>query len=502
MKILGIHIDHQASACVIENGKLIYYNQEERLSKLRKDGRFPFYCIDQIKQKFNKIDYCAVTGYNINTGQNEIISKYLIYIGLINDINNCYFFDYSHHLAHAVKAYYSSGFKKAIIFVVDGKGSTYQNGFESTSVFKWDSELNLVYKNLVTNVKDIGQFYSNVSEFLGWKDEEGKLMGFASYGLPNELIKKELHTNIFSKEHPEQTSENFKKYALQHKEDLAYETQTYFESRYLDIVKKHIIPGYDIIMTGGTSLNVTNNYKIRQYLPKETGLYIEPVCGDEGNSIGIAIWLLISVFKKQNINTDSISNIYLNPTYKYTISSGTDSIDNAINILLDKKVLALYQGPAEAGPRALGNRSLLLDPRISNGKDIMNKIKNRESFRPFACSVIEEKAHEWFDMTKIKTSPHMMYAIKVKDNKKNIIPSVVHVDDTCRIQTVNEKTNPILYKLLISFYNKTGVPLLMNTSFNLAGQPIVETPEDAIKTFEKSNIECFYFPEINKILYK
>jgi carbamoyltransferase len=132
----------------------------------------------------------------------------------------------------------------------------------------------------------------------------------------------------------------------------------------------------------------------------------------------------------------------------------------------------------------------------------MNKIKNREPFRPFACSVIEEKAHEWFDMTKIKTSPHMMYAIKVKDSKKNIIPSVVHVDDTCRIQTVNEKTNPILYKLLVNFYNKTGVPLLMNTSFNLAGQPIVETPEDAIKTLKTSSIEYLYFPEINKILYK
>ena len=495
MIVLGIHKNHLCSACVFDNGKLVYYNQEERLSRKRKDFGFPFYCIDQIKTKFNKIDRCVVTGYNTEPDSNDIIFKYLVHLGLLNKIQDGYSYDRSHHFAHACKAYYSSGFKKAIIFVVDGRGSDFNEGYETTSVYTVDKEIQLIHKNLFTDTVDIGQFYSNVSKVLGYKQEEGKLMGLAPYGKPNKVIQQNIHTNIFWKD----CREEFINYALSEPKDLAFATQEFFENKYKDLVKQFILRGYDVIMTGGTALNVTNNYKIRRFLPKKHKLYIEPMCGDEGNSIGITAYYIKNVLK-QDIDKDSITNIYINPKYKYPIKQGNASIKDAVKILVNKKVLALYQGSAEGGPRALGNRSLLLDPRLQNGKDIMNKIKNREPFRPFACSVLEEDANKWFDMSEIKISPYMMYAVKVRQAKKKKIPSVIHVDNTCRVQTINKKFNKILYAMIKEFKQKTGVPLLMNTSFNVAGEPIVETPEDALKTLSVSDLEYLYFADIKTIV--
>ena len=142
---------------------------------------------------------------------------------------------------------------------------------------------------------------------------------------------------------------------------------------------------------------------------------------------------------------------------------------------------------------------MLLDPRIKNGKDIMNTVKQREWFRPFGASILEEEAHKWFDMAGLKNSPYMLYAVEALKGVKEKIPSVIHVDNTCRIQTVNEKQNPVLYKILKLFNEKTGVPILMNTSFNLAGDTLVESPEDAIDTFENSDIDYLYFADIERL---
>lgn len=499
MIVLSIHKNHLCSASVFENGKLVYYNQEERLSKKRKDFGFPFYCIDQIKTKFKKIDRCVVTGYNTEPDSNDIIFKYLIHLGLLDKLQDGYSYEQSHHFSHAAKAYYSSGFKKAIIFVVDGRGSDFDQGYETTSIYKVDKEIQLIHKNLFTDTIDIGQFYSNVSKALGYKQEEGKLMGLAPYGKPNKYIQENIHTNIFWKD----ASKEFLEYILAHPEDLAYATQDLFEKKYMELIDRFIEPGYDVIMTGGTALNVTNNFKIRKRLPKKYKLFIDPLCGDEGNSIGIGAYYCNTILK-QKINHKDISRVYLNPQYKYNYKlkdnelEKTASLQDVVRLLLGKNIVALYQGSAEAGPRALGNRSLLLDPRIKNGKDIMNKVKKRESFRPFACSILKEEASKWFDMNCLKESPHMMYAVDCL--KKTKIKSVVHIDNTSRVQTVSKEFNSNLYKLLKIFKKETGVPLLMNTSFNTDGKPIVETPEDAINTLRKSDIKYLYFVDIKKLI--
>ena len=166
------------------------------------------------------------------------------------------------------------------------------------------------------------------------------------------------------------------------------------------------------------------------------------------------------------------------------------------------KVVALFQGRSESGPRALGNRSMLYTPTDLNGRDYVNKIKRREYFRPLAASMMLEHANEWFDMLGIPESPYMTFSFTCKEEKKHIIPSVIHVDGSCRIQTVTQEQNFHYYNLIKAFYELTGVPMLLNTSFNLAGEPLVETIDDAFKTFANSKIDYLYLPELQLLVSK
>jgi carbamoyltransferase len=173
----------------------------------------------------------------------------------------------------------------------------------------------------------------------------------------------------------------------------------------------------------------------------------------------------------------------------------TDNIDIAIEILLEQKPLVIFQGKSEWGPRALGNRSILFDPRNKEAKNIVNKFKNREWWRPLAGTILLEYVHDWFDMAGLKESPYMSFAVDAKPQAIEKIPSIVHVDNTCRIQTVTENQNLNYYNLIEKFYKKTNVPLLLNTSFNLAGDPVVETVEQALLICEKSEFKYLYFPK-------
>jgi carbamoyltransferase len=171
-----------------------------------------------------------------------------------------------------------------------------------------------------------------------------------------------------------------------------------------------------------------------------------------------------------------------------------------VDLLTSKNIVAIFQGRSESGPRALGNRSLLFDPRFKDGKDFVNGVKRREYFRPFAGSILEEDTHEWFDLRGMDDSPHMMYAVSCKPGVADKIPSIIHVDGSCRIQTVNEEQNPLYYRLIKKFKEETGFPIVFNTSFNLGGEPLVETLEDAFWTLQQSKIEYLYLPEYQKLI--
>lgn len=171
-------------------------------------------------------------------------------------------------------------------------------------------------------------------------------------------------------------------------------------------------------------------------------------------------------------------------------------LDTIIDLIIDEKqIVAIFQGVGEWGPRALGNRSILFDPRHKEAKQIVNSVKKRESYRPFAGSVMAEHAHEYFHMLQLKDSPWMSFAIQAKDIAYEKVPTLVHADGTCRIQTVTREQNKNYYDLINAFYQKTGVPMIFNTSFNLGGEALVETIEDAIDTCNRSEINYLYIPE-------
>ena len=177
------------------------------------------------------------------------------------------------------------------------------------------------------------------------------------------------------------------------------------------------------------------------------------------------------------------------------------SYDDVAKLIREGNIVTIYQGRSEGGPRALGNRSILFDPTIKDGKDHVNAVKHREWFRPFACSIKKEKVHDWFDLAGRDETPHMMYAVKCHDGVEEKIPSVIHVDNTCRIQTVTPEQNEHYYNLIDAFDKIADVPILFNTSFNLGGDPLVETIEDAVNTLSKSDIEWMYLPEIQKLVH-
>ena len=391
--------------------------------------------------------------------------------------------------------------------------------------------------NIHTRHAGITKVYEAVTKYCGFQEiEAGKTMGLFPYGKPNSNIPKLFKkygdltlsdANVIVPFYPrgalvnvqlidELNTEldNFKDVTqLQNRRDLAYAVQIETQDQVLELILKAVeMSGKKkVVLSGGYALNcVANYYYLNTLREKGIELYVEPVSNDGGTAIGVALlgfYTLSQVNKKFNKR-----EIYLGPQYCYSeneinkivekydanIIEATD--DNVVELMTNKNIVALFQGRSEAGPRALGNRSLMFDPTFKDGKDFVNEIKRREYFRPFAGSILAEDVHEWFDLRGMTDSPHMMYAVSCKEGVEEQIPSIIHVDGSCRIQTVSEENNPIYYRIIKKFKEKTGVPIIFNTSFNLGGEPLVETLDDAVRTLKDSKIEYLYIPEYGKLI--
>jgi carbamoyltransferase len=287
----------------------------------------------------------------------------------------------------------------------------------------------------------------------------------------------------------EVTKENHQLYA-----DFAFQVQLQTQEAVCKMIESVISTTglKKICITGGYALNVVaNNYYTVRFPDVE--FYIEPFADDSGNSIGGAMYVYRN--ETQDTTVLPIVSTFVNSAdYNLDHISGTEcSVENLAKMLVDNKSLGVFNGVAEGGPRALGNRSILFNPCNPNAKDIVNKIKNREWYRPFAAAVLEEDAAEYFDMRHIKSSPFMTQSFFVKPDKKKLIPGVIHADNSCRIQTVNE-SNGHLYEILKEFKKLTGVGILLNTSLNLAGEPLVDTPEQALDILDKTELDIIWFP--------
>jgi len=401
-----------------------------------------------------------------------------------------------------------------------------------------------IYRNAAGIVKT----YEAITELSGFSGiEAGKLMGLAPYGKKNPGLPPMYNEggivyganrNLFVPQYPQSSrydlvnipciqeareemkrdKENkidFDATKYQIVRDLAWQVQDETEQQVLKLIIQAAEVGEsnNVVIAGGYGLNCVANYK---YLDKvnELGinLFVDAISSDAGTHVGAALWGYHGMNKPKQRDTNIYNGIYYGPEYKYTDKDFEDlcrcynaeikdaTHEDVIDLILDRNIVALFQGRSELGPRALGNRSLLYDPTDPDGKEFVNNVKKREYFRPFAGSILEEDAPEWFDMKGLKSSPHMMYAMNCQPGVEEKIPSIIHVDGTCRIQTVNREENPHYYDIIKAFKDRTGTPILFNTSFNLGGAPLVETLEDAICCIAQPGLDHVYLPEYGKLI--
>ena len=393
------------------------------------------------------------------------------------------------------------------------------------------------FTSVVSGHAGIVKVYEAVTQYCGFQAiEAGKTMGLFPYGNSNDKIPKLFLTetkipvsdrSLIVPTYPNAAIVNHANYdelsdsptgddhswtEFQNRRDLAYACQTQTQEQALDLILTAVkLSGKKkVVLSGGYGLNCVANYWYLNKLNEEgIELFVEPISNDGGTAIGSALLYYYATSQ----STEPLSReIYLGPQYSYNdeeinklaeeynaiVTDATD--EDVIELMTNKNIVAMFQGRAENGPRALGNRSLMFDPTFEDGKDFVNGIKHREYFRPFAGSILAEDAHEWFDLRGMEDSPHMMYAVNCQPGIAEKIPSIIHVDGTCRIQTVTEEENPFYYRVIKAFKEKTGCPIIFNTSFNLGGEPLVETLEDALWTLSESKIEYLYMPENGKLL--
>ena len=432
-----------------------------------------------------------------------------------------------HHMSHAAHTFFTSPFDEAAILTVDGVGEW------STSSFGSAENTSIKLTNDIRWPHSIGMFYSAFTYFLGFKVNEGeyKLMGLSAYGKPkyydlilNEILDVKndgsLHLNLkyfaftYDKVMTNQKfaelfgiprrEENVKAEQIHY--DIAASAQKVLEDIMLKMVNHvHKKTGMkNLCLGGGVALNGVANYRILKEGPFES-VHIPPSPGDGGSAIGCAQYLYYIHKKQRRIIVQDHAkriqeNIYVGPSFSndeiksfleennidYEYLTREQLLQTTAKLISEQNVVGWYQGKIEWGPRALGNRSILADPRDSKMKDVLNeKIKHRELFRPFAPSILEEYVSEYFDLN--IPSPYMLFVAKVK--KPDKIPAVTHVDGTGRLQTVSREANPLYYDLINDFYKITGVPVVVNTSMNVRGEPIVNTPEQAYAMIIKTEMD-------------
>ena len=554
--IVSVARGHNGSTTLLVDGEVVFYLEEERLSRFKYDGS-PLLGLQKVFDYVDHIDHLVIC-HTHRHGPVLDWSGEDAYAGWVRKLARKRFefqtheIDTIHHEMHAACGFYNSGFESAACVIADGAGSFLQVGeiqdtcYEFETIFQasYPGDFDTVFKHVgtkqaigmteadenifITEYPGHTKMYEAVTQYCGFPAiEAGKLMGLAPYGKPNEDLPSFFNgewgnRDLIIPTYPNAALLNVARYDVlkedvkNHVEgeytdvqkDLAYKIQEQTSDRMVQLIRKaHELTGEkNIVICGGYGLNCVANYKYWKEFP-DLNIYCEPISHDGGTSIGGAKYVYNKL--KETEKPSKQESVYYGPQYDPATYEAdleglevTDtSYDDVAKLIREGNIVTIYQGRSEGGPRALGNRSILFDPTIKDGKDHVNAVKHREWFRPFACSIKKEKVHDWFDLAGRDETPHMMYAVKCHDGVEEKIPSVIHVDNTCRIQTVTKEQNEHYYNLIDAFDKITDVPILFNTSFNLGGDPLVETIEDAVNTLSKSDIEWMYLPEIQKLVH-
>ncbi len=445
MNIIGISEGfHDAALCLLQNSKILYASQSERYSKVKND---PWVHPDQ----WPKADRYQpnIVAYYEKPFRKNLRRLYAGQSWQKPRVN--YDYSFGHHQSHAAAGYYTSPFDECNILVIDAIG-------EWDTISVWKAKNNLMDKVYSRKYPySLGLLYSAITQRIGLKPNEDEYitMGMSAFGNP----KYDLEYLLWENNH-RGVGDIFPEASV---EDLAASVQVLYERELLKLIE--MCPHENLVLMGGCALNCAANSKI-----KGKNIWIMPAPGDAGSAIGAAALVLKKKIK------------WRSPYLGYPILQGVP-VKSVVRELLDNKVCGIANGKAEFGPRALGNRSLLGDPRFDI-KDTVNQIKRRQLFRPFAPAILEEFKDEYFEGP---MNEYMQFVAKAKHDYS----SVTHVDGTARVQVVTKDCGSNLRFILEEFYEQTGCPMLLNTSLNIKGQPMVNTWEDAEEWSKKYNVAIF-----------
>ncbi len=514
-----------ASAVIVKQNKVIFAQEEERFTRMKYGvSTLPLLSIK------NGLKYC-----NLNIQDIDIVAYYSEYYNLRHRLK-AYFlhhFNYcpkivfkNHHLCHAASSFYASGFKESCILTADFSGDGISTGLyyaKNGSIKKY---------KLFKKPQSLGIFYSLITQLLGFRrdSDEYKVMGMSSYGKPKNdlswLIKKNsdgylLNENYIKrlnlsgnfllptkqepiykekilKKIPFKTT-NIKNYTSNHF-NFAASAQKSLNDIALNLIKKLYkkFNSQNLCIAGGVGLNcVMNQAILKSQIFKN--VFVQPAAGDSGAALGAAYLVsndhgykfnkLEHVYLGNSFSNRSIEKSLKNASLKFKRVKNPEKI--AAELLAKNKIVGWFQGRHEFGPRALGSRSILANPKKKEMKDLINKkVKFREEFRPFAPSCLEEDIEDFFSIRNFEKYSFMTFVVDVKKEKRKKIPSVVHIDGTARLQSVSIKQNKKFYKLISEFKKKTKIPMILNTSFNVNREPIVNTPEQAIAAFCSTGMDA------------
>jgi carbamoyltransferase len=548
--VLGIScFYHDSAAALLRDGQIVAACQEERLSRKKHDSDFPMRAVryvlkeagigtDQLDAvgfydkpllKFERMlsTYVATFPRSFSSFRKAMplwIKEKLWVPSIIRKELKPYagpIYFAEHHMSHAASCFLVSPFEEAAILTVDGVGEW------ATASFGIGRGSDITLFKEIRFPHSLGLLYSAFTYYLGFKvnSAEYKVMGLAPYGKPvhfERIMKEMIHLNedgsfklnmkYFSYDYgltmtngafdeffggPPRKAESW----MNEREfDIAASVQKVCEEVVLRMARYiHKETGLqNLCMAGGVALNCVANGRVIRETPFKN-LFVQPAAGDAGGAVGVAHWLYNTLEKQPR--GKPWTHAYLGPAYsdaeieeylrgqgaKYSLLSDGELVSRTAGLLAESNVVGWYQGRMEFGPRALGGRSILADPRDAKMRDTLNmKIKFREGFRPFAPSVLADKASEWFEID--CDSPYMLLVAQVREGKR-VIPSVTHVDGSARLQTVTREESPLYYDLIAEFGRITGVPVIINTSFNVRGEPIVCTPHDAYLCFMRTNMD-------------
>jgi len=532
-RIVGLYDWHDGGYCVMEDGVVKEHIEFERYTRVKESGG-------------NSLEYLKKHYLDKNGLTLKDVDKFVSVYPENNlkqtpDTEVSY---YPHHFCHAAHAYYSSNFDDAFILTLDSEGNEDEGPMSTCGYFASGTEIKRLFA-VPNSFASLGRLWGRLTRYVfklsaGYPrgHQAGSVMAMAALGDSDEYYEAflDMATKDFSQVSPAAPGAKrgvyvppdedpphpyLHKYRLlaekdeQAKYDMAASLQRVTEEvleEYIELLLGSGISCKNICFGGGVALNsVALGRLVNKYEDTFDNFFVPPVPYDGGHTIGACQHYWHGVLN--NPRYDHFESPYLGEEYtesdvkkslkkvKEKVDIKHDvSLDECVDLLVDDKIVAVFQGRSESGRRALGNRSILASPISLDMKDLINeKVKHRQSFRPFAPSILEEFAEDWF--VDVFPSPYMSFVFYFKPHMLGKAPAVEHVDGTARVQTVNKEQNEKYYNLIHKFYEKTGVPILLNTSFN-DREPICETPEHSIDCFLRTNIDYLYFPEYNILVSK